>query len=156
MGQGVSFYLLVWEFLGSKFINEHVLLLFTEYVKTTFHIFFDDLCADCCLLLELCVFDFLCVITCLAKGPQTSITEDDSKVHPNCLQEIFVIKSEDGVQKVIEGHTEHPDLLIVYKPAWKMIHSIFSKTSTKVILHLVETSIVDINDVGLLAFVIEI
>jgi len=55
-----------------------------------------------------------------------------------------MVKSNNAVDHVVNTHSEHPDLLIVDETTWLMIESILSEGGAEIILHLGNTSLMDV------------
>jgi len=72
------------------------------------------------------------------------MSENWSQINLHGFEEISMVKSNNAVDHVVNTHSEHPDLLIVDETTWLMIESILSEGGAEIILHLGNTSLMDV------------
>ena len=125
-GDGGTDNLCGWGLLWAKSIEHVVLSFLTKHIKLSFK----ELCNQINRVLS--YFLFL-LITFLSLGllvivqcPNTSITKNRTKVDFESAHKILMVESHDLLDKVLDEHSYHPNLLVSHCTALSFVHSVTS------------------------------
>jgi len=75
--------------------------------------------------------------------PESGISEKWSKIASDGGKEVFVAKTENFINHVGHQDTKHPYLLVSNRTARSLIHSVLTKRSHKLLIHVVDEGIVE-------------